>query len=323
MHTTLRLSAALLAAAVLVPVVPAVIDAQQKPPAITGEQLLAGLANPSQWLMFGGDYTMRRHSPLTQITPQNVTRLTHQWTFQTGTLGNLEATAIVHDGVLYVTGPNNYAWALDARTGRAFWRYRRELPKRPAGLLRPGQPRLRYPRQPAVHDHARRPPPGARCAQRADPVRRRARRLPARLRLDDRAAGGEEQGDCRRRRRRVRRAWLHRRLRRRIGQTDLAVQHGAGQGRVRQRQLAARRARTRRRWRLGDGQLRPRAEPGLLRHRQPVSRLSRRRSQGRQPVQQLAGGARRRHRPAQVALPVHAARHPRLGLDLTCRSWAT
>ena len=32
------------------------------------------------------------------------------------------------DGVLYVTGPNNYAWALDARTGRPFWRYRRELP---------------------------------------------------------------------------------------------------------------------------------------------------------------------------------------------------
>jgi alcohol dehydrogenase (cytochrome c) len=128
MHTTLRLSAALLAAAVLVPVVPAVIDAQQKPPAITAEQLLAGVANPSQWLMFGGDYSMRRHSPLTQITPQNVNRLAHQWTFQTGTLGNLEATAIVHDGVLYVTGPNNYAWALDARTGRVFWRYRRELP---------------------------------------------------------------------------------------------------------------------------------------------------------------------------------------------------
>ncbi len=32
------------------------------------------------------------------------------------------------DGVLYVTGSNNLAWALDARTGRPFWSYRRDLP---------------------------------------------------------------------------------------------------------------------------------------------------------------------------------------------------
>src|SRR5205085_2438849 len=30
--------------------------------------------------------------------------------------------------VLYVTGPMNLAWAIDARTGRQIWRYRRELP---------------------------------------------------------------------------------------------------------------------------------------------------------------------------------------------------
>ena len=30
--------------------------------------------------------------------------------------------------MLYVTGPQNVAWALDARTGRQIWRYRRELP---------------------------------------------------------------------------------------------------------------------------------------------------------------------------------------------------
>jgi alcohol dehydrogenase (cytochrome c) len=104
------------------------LEAQQKPVAVTGEQLLAGPANPSQWLMFGGDYSGRRHSPLTQVTPHNVHRLIHQWTFQTGTLGMFETTPLVHDGVLYVTGPNNHAWALDARTGRSFWRYRRQLP---------------------------------------------------------------------------------------------------------------------------------------------------------------------------------------------------
>src|SRR5262245_56890939 len=83
---------------------------------VSTEQLLAGTGNGSHWLMFAGDYSGRRHSPLTQITPQNVNRLVHEWTFQTGTLGAFEATPIVHDGVLYVTGPNNHAWALDART---------------------------------------------------------------------------------------------------------------------------------------------------------------------------------------------------------------
>jgi alcohol dehydrogenase (cytochrome c) len=102
--------------------------AQQKPEPVTSERLVAGHRDQSQWLMAGGDYTAQRHSPLTQVTPQNVGRLAHQWTFQTGTLGALETTTLVHDGVLYVTGPNNYAWALDARTGKSFWRYRRTLP---------------------------------------------------------------------------------------------------------------------------------------------------------------------------------------------------
>ena len=39
-----------------------------------------------------------------------------------------EATPLVLDGVMYVTGPNGFAWALDAQTGRPFWRYRRDLP---------------------------------------------------------------------------------------------------------------------------------------------------------------------------------------------------
>jgi alcohol dehydrogenase (cytochrome c) len=100
-------------------------------PAVTYQDLLDGLKNPSRWLTYSGEYNGQRHSPLKQITPQNVSRLAAQWTYQTGTTARgrgFEATPLVLDGVLYVTGPNNYAWALDARTGRAFWQYRRELP---------------------------------------------------------------------------------------------------------------------------------------------------------------------------------------------------
>jgi alcohol dehydrogenase (cytochrome c) len=97
----------------------------------TMADIAAGLKDPSRWITFSGDYTGQRHSPLTQITPANVHRLAAQWTFQTGTTTRgrgFETTPLAWDGVLYVTGSNNFAWALDARTGRPFWQYRRELP---------------------------------------------------------------------------------------------------------------------------------------------------------------------------------------------------
>ena len=84
---------------------------------------------PAAWLNYGGDYGSQRHSPLTQITPANVGQLSTQWAFQTAQLGKFEATPIVLDGVMYVTGPNNSAWAIDARTGRQIWRYVRDLPE--------------------------------------------------------------------------------------------------------------------------------------------------------------------------------------------------
>jgi len=99
--------------------------------AVTYDDIRAGLSDPTRWLTYSGDYSGRRHSPLTQITPENVHRLVPVWTFQTGTDTRgrgFETTPLVLDGVLYVTGSNNYAWALDARTGRPFWQYRRDLP---------------------------------------------------------------------------------------------------------------------------------------------------------------------------------------------------
>jgi alcohol dehydrogenase (cytochrome c) len=109
----------------------AVLVAQQTPPPplVTAQEIAGGLKpDGAHWLTFGGNYGNQRHSPLTQLTPANVSRLMPQWTFQTGTLGNFEATTLLRDNILYVTGPLNVAWALDARTGRQIWRYRRELP---------------------------------------------------------------------------------------------------------------------------------------------------------------------------------------------------
>src|SRR5688572_29637944 len=116
---------------VLITCIGAVVLMAQSPPRpnVTVQEILDGLpADGSRWLTFGGDYANQRHSPLTELSRDNVARLAPRWTFQTATLGNFETTPLLRDNVLYVTGPQNVAWAIDARTGRQIWRYRRELP---------------------------------------------------------------------------------------------------------------------------------------------------------------------------------------------------
>ena len=136
MQTVLRAVTVTLAVSGLLP---AIADAQSPsapiapaaPSGVTAADIRAGLADPTRWLTFSGDYTGQRHSPLTQVTPRNVGSLSPQWTFQTGSYARgrgFETTPLAVDGVLYVTGSNNYAWAVDARTGRPFWEYRRTLP---------------------------------------------------------------------------------------------------------------------------------------------------------------------------------------------------
>jgi alcohol dehydrogenase (cytochrome c) len=102
-------------------------------PAITTQDLRDGLKDPARWLTFSGDYTGQRHSPLKLLTPRNVAGLVPQWMFQTDIPGfpgrGLEASPLVVDGVLYLTGNNNQAWAVDGRTGRPIWSYRRALPQ--------------------------------------------------------------------------------------------------------------------------------------------------------------------------------------------------
>ena len=99
---------------------------------VTEADLVAGFRDPGRWLTFHGDYTGRRHSPLMQLTPRNVADLVPQWVFRTDTPDvpgrGLEATPLVVDGVVYLTGNSNQAYAIDARTGREIWRYRRALP---------------------------------------------------------------------------------------------------------------------------------------------------------------------------------------------------
>ncbi len=77
-----------------------------------------------EWLTYGGDYSETHYSPLDQIDDSNVDRLGLAWEWEiSGTAGNLEATPLVRDGVIYATGTWSYVFALDARTGEPLWRW--------------------------------------------------------------------------------------------------------------------------------------------------------------------------------------------------------
>lgn len=77
----------------------------------------------TEWLTYGGTYDEQRHSPLTQINPGTLARLGVAWTYDLGSTRGVEATPIVHDGVMYVTASWSVLHAIDAKTGKRLWVY--------------------------------------------------------------------------------------------------------------------------------------------------------------------------------------------------------
>ena len=78
------------------------------------------------WVSYNGDYTGRRFSELTQITPDNVNRMAAQWVFHVRGAGPMEVTPVVVAGVMFVTSAND-AFALDAKTGKQLWHHPRAI----------------------------------------------------------------------------------------------------------------------------------------------------------------------------------------------------
>lgn len=86
--------------------------------------------NPSDnWLAHGKDYREQRYSELKQINRESVTELGLAWSFDTDFNRGLEATPIVVDGVMYVTGNWSVVYALDARSGELLWKYDPKVPR--------------------------------------------------------------------------------------------------------------------------------------------------------------------------------------------------
>ena len=93
------------------------------PAAVTKERILNADGEPGNWMSHGRTYSEQRYSPLSQVTDQNVDQLGLAWHFDLGDTRGIEATPIVVDGVMYVTGGWSKVFALDAVTGEQIWAY--------------------------------------------------------------------------------------------------------------------------------------------------------------------------------------------------------
>jgi alcohol dehydrogenase (cytochrome c) len=103
---------------------------------VTYERILNARSEPHNWLTYYGAYDGQRYSPLDQINTENVKKLTPAWAFQCGSVGlhsgkstySFEASPIVVDGIMFLSGWDGWVWALDARTGSLLWQYRHAIP---------------------------------------------------------------------------------------------------------------------------------------------------------------------------------------------------
>lgn len=97
--------------------------------------LAAADSHPGEWLTHGLDYGEDRYSRLTQINKANVNTLGLAWVTDLGSKRGLEATPLVADGVMYLTGVWSMVYAIDAATGKILWQYDPHVPPKTAEHL--------------------------------------------------------------------------------------------------------------------------------------------------------------------------------------------
>src|SRR3979490_581349 len=94
------------------------------PSHVTKEMLDRAASDRNNFLHTNGDYTQKRFSPNTQITPANVGKLRVAWIFQTDVKESMETSPIIVNGVMYVTTSFSHVYALNAQTGEERWHYK-------------------------------------------------------------------------------------------------------------------------------------------------------------------------------------------------------
>jgi quinohemoprotein ethanol dehydrogenase len=102
---------------------------------VSGADIINADANPGEWLSHGRTYSEQRFSPLASINRGNAKELGLAWAFDLGVSRGIEATPIIRDGIMYVTGSWNVVHALDARTGASLWSFDPEVDRSRASVM--------------------------------------------------------------------------------------------------------------------------------------------------------------------------------------------
>ncbi|MGB1403510.1 MAG: PQQ-dependent dehydrogenase, methanol/ethanol family, partial [Porticoccaceae bacterium] len=66
----------------------------------------------SEWLNYGRSYKEQRFSPLNSINRDNIDELDLAWSFKFDTARGMEATPLVHNGVIYISTGWSHVHAL-------------------------------------------------------------------------------------------------------------------------------------------------------------------------------------------------------------------
>jgi len=98
---------------------------------VSWEDIANDANTPKDVLGYGIGPKAQRYSPMTEINAENVNMLTPAWSFSFGDekQRGQETQALVHEGVIYVTGSYSRVFAVDARTGKKLWSYAHRLPE--------------------------------------------------------------------------------------------------------------------------------------------------------------------------------------------------
>ncbi|MEL6345256.1 MAG: PQQ-dependent dehydrogenase, methanol/ethanol family [Myxococcota bacterium] len=89
--------------------------------------IIANDATDAEWPSYGLNYGETRYSQLKRIDATNVGQLGLAWSYDLESIRGVEATPLVVDGVMYVTGSWSIVHALDAVTGEKLWVYDPEV----------------------------------------------------------------------------------------------------------------------------------------------------------------------------------------------------
>ena len=96
---------------------------------ITWERLLNAGDEPENWLMYSGTLDAQRYSQLDEINTSNVTEMELKWAYQIPVIDRAETVPLVVDGIMFITEAPSNLVAVDAQTGRQYWRYDHDLPE--------------------------------------------------------------------------------------------------------------------------------------------------------------------------------------------------